>query len=150
MKRTSVLAASLALLSAPALAERQTFSIANQTYRSECGSCHVAYPPALLPKESWRAIMAGLDEHFGSDASLDAKTAKEIEAYLLANAARNAAPSGKAPLRISETSWFRREHGEVPVATWKSGTVKSAANCSACHPRAEQGDFSERNVRLPK
>src|SRR5512145_3377199 len=41
----------------------------------ECGACHIAYPPRFLPAESWREIMIGLDDHFGSDASLDARTA---------------------------------------------------------------------------
>jgi hypothetical protein len=151
MKVTWIFGAVIATLAAPALADREVFRIANETYRSECGSCHIAYPPALLPRESWQAIVAGLEKHFGSDASVDAKTAKEIETYLLANAGRKAATAGgKPPLRISETRWFVREHDEVPASMWNSPAVKSAANCGACHPRAEQGDFSERSVRLPK
>ncbi len=26
----------------------------NALWQAECGSCHVAYPPRLLPAESWR------------------------------------------------------------------------------------------------
>ena len=70
------------LFAASALADREVFDTSNTTYRSECGSCHIAYPPQLLPKESWQALMAGLPTHFGSDASVDAKTAKQIESYL--------------------------------------------------------------------
>jgi hypothetical protein len=29
-------------------------------WHSECGSCHVAYPPRLLEAASWRTIMQGL------------------------------------------------------------------------------------------
>jgi len=132
-----------------AQADREMFNVANPAYRDECGSCHVPYPPQLLPKASWQAIMAGLDQHFGSDASVDAKTAKDIQAYLEANAGRRAA-SGKAPLRITESAWFKREHDEVAASVWTSPAVKSAANCGACHTQADKGDYSERTLRVPK
>ena len=111
-------------------------------YKAECGSCHVAYPPKLLPAGSWEQLMQRLDRHFGSDASLDAKMHEQISRYLAANAGRRAAPPGTEP-RITETRWFRKEHDEVPAALWKSAAVKSAANCGACHARAEQGDYDD-------
>ena len=43
-----------------------------------------------------------------------------------------------------------QEHDEVPTPTWKLPAVKSKANCGACHTRAEQGDFSEASLRVPK
>src|SRR3990170_4941454 len=55
----------------------------NAKWRQECASCHIAYAPGLLPAESWRKVMAGLDKHFGSDASLDAGDNKEITAFLV-------------------------------------------------------------------
>ena len=58
----------------------------NALWQNECGSCHVAFPPRLLPAASWRAVMSGLDKHFGSDASLDAASAREIGAFLEKNA----------------------------------------------------------------
>ena len=61
----------------------------NPTWQAECSTCHVAYPPRLLPRESWRAVMSGLDKHFGSDASLDPATAREIGTFLDQNAGRN-------------------------------------------------------------
>src|SRR5581483_2880909 len=130
-------------------AEREHFNVDNTTYRSKCGSCHIAYPPQLLPADAWQRLMSQLDKHFGSEASIDTKTAREIETYLEANAARRVA-GGKPTLRISETRWFLREHNEVPARVWKSPAVKSASNCAACHTKAEQGDFSERTLRVPK
>ena len=114
----------------------------NATYRTECGSCHVPYPPQLLPAGSWQQLMQRLDRHFGSDASLDAKMHEEISRLLAANAGRRAAPPGAEP-RITETRWFRKEHDEVPAARWKDPAVKSPANCGACHARAEQGDYGD-------
>jgi nitrate/TMAO reductase-like tetraheme cytochrome c subunit len=123
----------------------------NAAWQSECGSCHVAYPPRLLPAESWRAVMAGLDKHFGTDASVEPAAAREITAFLEKNAGRNRrAASGKPVLRITETRWFIHEHDEVPERVWKSPKVKTAANCGACHIQAESGNYSEHNIRIPK
>jgi len=126
-------------------------AVKNALWQTECGSCHVAFPPRLLSAESWQAVMSGLDKHFGSDASLDAPSAREIGAFLDKNAGSNRyATSGKLILRITETRWFVREHDEVSDRTWKNPKVKSAANCAACHTEAESGNYGERGIRIPK
>lgn len=126
-------------------------AVVDAKWATECSACHVAYPARYLPAESWRAIMAGLDKHFGSNASLDPATAKEITAYLVKNAGtRRHNASGKPVLRITETRWFRSEHREVAARHWKNPKVKSRANCGACHTTADKGDFSERHVRFPR
>lgn len=126
-------------------------TVKNALWQTECGACHVAFPPRLLPAESWRAVMSGLDKHFGSDASLDAKSAQEISSFLDKNAGgREHTGSVKPILRITETSWFKREHDEVSNRTWKNPKVKSAANCAACHTQAGSGNYSEHNIRIPK
>ncbi len=123
--------------------------VSDPVWKAECGACHVAYPPRMLPAESWRALMGGLDQHFGSDASLDAESARSISAFLEANAGRRReTASGKPLLRITETRWFQREHRKALQRT--RNKVKSAANCEACHLQAERGDYSERNIRVPK
>lgn len=131
--------------------EGQRQTVTNAKWVSECGACHVAYPARYLPAESWRAIMAGLDKHFGSNASLDAESAKEITVFLEKNAStKKHEVTSKPLLRITETRWFKSEHREVSERTWKNPKVKSRANCGACHTGAESGDFSEDNVKIPK
>lgn len=125
--------------------------VSNAKWQSECGSCHVAFPPQMLPAASWRKMMSGLDKHFGTDASLEAPVALEIGAFLEKYAGtRRQEAAAKPLLRISETRWFIREHDEVPAAVWKDPRVKSPANCAACHTKAESGDYRERNIRLPR
>ena len=126
-------------------------AVSNAIWVSECGACHVAYPARYLPAESWRAIMSGLDKHFGSNASLDAASVNEITAFLERNAStKKHEVLAKPLLRITETRWFKSEHREVAERTWKNPKVKSPANCGACHTKADSGDFSERNVKVPK
>lgn len=127
------------------------YRLDNAAYRQECGSCHVAYPPQLLPAPSWRAVMGGLGAHFGVDASLEPAVQREIAAWLEANAGRrDAAAAGKPLLRVSSTPWFRKEHRrEIASDKALHPEVKSLANCGACHQGAEQGNYSERGVRVP-
>lgn len=120
-------------------------------YQQECGACHLAYPPGFLPAQSWQRIMKNLNQHFGADASLDAPTVKELSVWLSANAGIGKLAKQVPPEdRITRAPWFIREHDEVTASTWKLPAVKSAANCAACHTKAEQGDFRERNIRIPR
>ena len=61
-------------------------AVVNAKWKGECSSCHIAYPPHLLPAKSWRMLMSGLDRHFGSDASIDLADAQEITVFLEKNA----------------------------------------------------------------
>jgi hypothetical protein len=143
--------ASVALITHEAVADGKLAVPPNERWKSECGSCHIAYPPPLLPAPAWRQMMSGLDRHFGTDASLDPAAAAEIGAYLERYAGSGRRMQGGAQgLRITETAWFVREHREVPAPSWNHPAVKSAANCAACHTAAEQGDFRERDIRIPR
>jgi hypothetical protein len=123
---------------------------APKTYESECASCHIAFPPGLLGKQNWQNIMSVLDKHFGTDASLDAKTESEITRWLLKNAATKQKYAALAPEnRITKTPWFIRKHDEVRSDVWKRSGIKSPANCSACHVDAAKGNFDEDNIRIP-
>ena len=120
-------------------------------YQQECSACHVAYPPDLLPAAAWQRVMKGLPRHYGTDASLDPATVKELSAWLSANAGSTRGARETPPEdRITRSAWFIRKHEEVTAPTWKLPAVKSAANCTACHTRADQGDFNERDIRIPR
>ncbi|WP_136414182.1 diheme cytochrome c [Herbaspirillum sp. ST 5-3] len=120
-------------------------------YQQECGACHVAYPPGLLPAASWQRLMNNLPRHFGTDASLDAATTKQLDTWLVANAGTGKRGSEEPPQdRITRSRWFTREHDEISASTWKLPAVKSAANCIACHVHADKGEFNEHDVRIPR
>jgi cytochrome c553 len=151
LTRSVVGIAAFALLLAEAAASGPKFpAVTNDAWKAECGSCHAAYPPRLLSASSWRAIMHGLDRHFGVDATIDTAVAESIRNFLETNAgsARSTAP-GPVP-RITETSWFLHEHDGISPAVWRNPNVKSPANCGACHPAAENGRFGEHDVRIPR
>jgi len=120
-------------------------------WQAECSGCHLAFPPGALPAASWQKIMGGLDQHFGTDASLSPADAKEITDFLVKHAS-NRWTASTAPLKITESEWFKTKHraGEINPAVWKRESVKSQSNCIACHRGADKGEFDEDTVRIPK
>lgn len=136
----------------PIAAYRQDPAFAS--YQSECGDCHLVYPPDMLPAVSWNTLTANLGEHFGDNAELEAQAAEEVAAFLERNSiAPMAIPLGAGespPLRITETRWFRGKHHEIPLrVVAENPEVRSFARCEACHQRAAEGSFDEHEVRIP-
>ncbi|SBT05879.1 Diheme cytochrome c [Candidatus Accumulibacter aalborgensis] len=128
--------------------------VSDAVVKEECGGCHLAFPPSMLPASSWQRMMSDLKNHFGDDASVDAATAAHITGYLVANAGDTGGrrysdkllrgtPTTKAPLRITELTRWVREHREVPAWEWKHKDVRSKANCVACHAAAERGYYDD-------
>lgn len=121
-----------------------------KAYTQECAACHIAYPPGLLPAASWQRLVTGLDKHFGTDASLDEAAVRQLATWLQANAGTYKRVSETPPQdRITQSAWFKREHRGIDTAVWSHASVRSAANCAACHSGAERGNFSERGLRFP-
>ena len=133
----------------------------NSLYLQECGACHFAYQPGLLPQRSWRSLMSGLDDHFGDNAELLPVDLQTLTDYLMENAADNAnfkrsrkimrsLDPNETPLRITKTLYIMNKHDEVPSRHITANPeVKSLSNCAACHTRADTGSFSEREIDIP-
>ncbi|MBM9515009.1 diheme cytochrome c [Desulfobulbus marinus] len=159
----------LALCISPAFAdkhkkekyERESFSsITNEIYKQECSACHFNYHPGLLPAVSWEKIINTLPAHFDKEVSIEEKYLNEIEKYLTENAAENSSSkrarkilkslNGQAPLRITETPYIKEKHHELSSTVFGRPSVGSRSNCIACHTTAEQGDYDDDNVKIPK
>ena len=151
--RLSLIGTLAAALAQPAYAGEKPALRAplSSRYQQECSGCHLAYPPGMLPADSWRRLLSNLSRHFGTDASLAPDATAELSGWLAATAGtgrgvRDAPPED----RITRSRWFVRKHDDVPAAVWKSTAVGSAGNCTACHANADKGDFDERQIRIPR
>ena len=119
---TAALATLLVLTSISGLAQSNAgLKGAPAIFNTECTSCHIGFAPSLTGEANWRGIMGGLDKHFGVDASIDEKSRQAISAWLISHAAKGS----------------------------QYASVKSPANCGACHGGADKGDFDEDRVRIP-
>jgi len=133
---------------------------ANPTWSSECGDCHVAFHPSLLPARSWAALLAHQDDHFGEDLALDPDTLKTLQSFAAAHSAgaHESEPArkidasikpGDTPLRITETPYWRAKHARIPNQAWHLAEIASKSNCDACHADARGGAFEDSGMRLP-
>ena len=94
--------------------------------------------------------MTGLDKHYGTDASLDEATVRQLSTWLQANAGTYKRVSEAPPQdRITRSAWFERKHRSLSPTVWAHAQVRSPANCAACHPQTDLGRYSDHDVRLP-
>lgn len=123
----------------------------------ECSSCHILYPPHLLPNKSWRKLMSNLDNHFGDDAWIVPEDNEKILSYLLKNSSENSTRkesfkilnsiNNKDIIAISQTSYWKKEHKKIPKEVFNHSEVKSKANCKACHINIEKGLINNENIK---
>ncbi|HEY9827969.1 MAG TPA: diheme cytochrome C [Stenomitos sp.] len=109
--------------------------LAQETYLARCTTCHMGIPPAVMPTESWKAILED-DNHYGvpwtplknPDLSLAWKYTRTFSRALN--------PNETTPYRIARSRYFKILHPKVaftePIAV---GT------CISCHPGARQFNY---------
>lgn len=136
-------------------------TVTDATYLKECGSCHFAYQPDLLPSKSWENIIGSLDKHFGENAELTEDKQKMVLTYLSSHAAEHSTSwyavkfmkslkTGTIPAKISEVPYFVKEHREVPKKLIADNAdVKSLSFCNKCHTDADVGGYREGKINIP-
>ncbi len=176
LKVAALLAAALSVNSAYAEAEenfwlwainfnrqKEVKPVTDKQYQDECGGCHFAYQPGLLPAKSWEALLnaEALRKHFGVNAELDKDTLKVIHDYAVDNAADKswykrsrkiavATVQDPAPLRITELRYISRKHHDIPDKMIKGNNgVKSLSFCDKCHTQADKGVYDADTVSIP-
>jgi hypothetical protein len=153
-----VIAVAFALL--PASVPADVLVSHNETYVKECGACHTAFSPQLLPAASWRKVMSHLDDHFGESAKLDGSTQQALTGYLVGNAADTATNGasraimasvngGVAPERITQVPYIRDLHAAVLDPVWNGKPrPKTLTDCGVCHTGAAKGNFSSKSFTV--
>ncbi len=134
-------------------------AVTNIKYAKECGACHLAYQPGLLPERSWRKVMENLHDHFGDNAELPTADQPVLLEYLVNNSAERANYKRSAqmlhsirkvdtPVRISQVPYFIREHREVANRVRGNEKIKSLGQCELCHQKANEGSYAENEIRV--
>lgn len=147
-------ALSALIAAAPALADDDWIPpVTDAMTQTECGDCHMAFQPGFLPARSWAAMMDGLADHFGDDATIAPDKTAHIRDYLTANAGdriRNEMArdymrwvrDDGVPQRITENPEFLDEH-DFRQEVWDRPDVVTKSNCPACHTAADRGYYDD-------
>ncbi len=114
-------------------------------------------PPNILPEKSWKLLMSDLENHFGDDASLSEEDTKNILDFLLENSAEKSTKEvsvkvlnsigNKDIIAITQTSFWKKEHKDIPKELFKNEKIKSKANCKACHTDIEKGLIEDDKIK---
>jgi len=101
--------------------------------------------------------MSNLENHFGDDASLDEEDTKNILRFLVVNSAENSKKEASVKIlnsiknediiAITQTSFWEKEHKQIPKTVFKHEKIKSKANCKACHTDIEKGLIEDENIK---
>jgi len=166
-----LLAAPLALQAADDRFHKKTpdsmmgfMAVRDATYLKECGTCHFAYSPGLLPARSWilQLDRMATGKHFGESVQLPPATRAQIQEYLTRNAADVSPYEGsktfmegvkatQTPYRLTGVRIFKEMHTVIHevINTKNKVKVRSITNCNACHRRADEGSFGNDELYIP-
>lgn len=132
----------------------------SEVWQEECGACHMAYHPSLLPSRSWQALLEQQDRHFDEDLYLDEDVQKQLQRFASENSAEQgmteparkimaAMDRNSTPLRITDTAYWKHKHEDIPAEVWAQSNVNGKGQCDACHSDAKQGWFEDARMRVP-
>lgn len=113
------------------------YQLGQELYLQNCGTCHIALPPAVLPSETWRNLLQD-QEHYGQKLPPLIGPDTLILWEYLRNFSRPPAAGEKVPYRVSESRYFKALHPRV-----KLPRNTKIASCVTCHPSAVQFNFRE-------
>ncbi len=133
----------------------EVIPVNNALYAEECGACHFAYQPGLMPARSWQKIMKNLANHFDDNAELDTEDQRLLTDYLIYNSAESSIYRhsmnvdssiawNQIPLRVSKIPYIRFQHDDFIADMLKyNPKIKSRSYCNDCHTKAEDGIYAD-------
>jgi len=106
-----------------------------ELYLKNCGTCHMALPPAVMPRETWQQLLQER-EHYGVALELPIDPPRLLIWQYLQFASRPRASEDPTPYRLRNSRYFQALHPRVKLT--EPITISS---CVQCHPGAMKYDF---------
>ncbi|WP_428026465.1 cytochrome C [Arcobacter sp.] len=101
--------------------------------------------------------MGDLANHFGDDASLEPEDEKTILDFLVQYSAEKStkeasykilkSQENKDIIAITQSTFWKNEHKNIPKEVFLKKDVKSKANCKACHSDIEKGLIEDDKIK---
>ncbi|MDB9495418.1 cytochrome C [Spirulina major CS-329] len=131
----------------------EELTLERDIYVERCGSCHVAVPPALLPRERWVELLENPMQHFGVNlrrSQGNLPPISNIDVRLMWDYVRNfSRPAGREetlPSTLSASRFFRALHPKVGDYCRQNEALScpptvSVQTCVLCHTNARAYDY---------
>lgn len=111
------------------------YQLGQQLYLENCGRCHMALPPAIMPTETWRQLLQE-SQHYGVQLEPLVDPARLLVWQYLQVYSRLKVKDEPTPYRIGSSRYFKALHPRVNLP--QRVTLNS---CASCHPGASQYNF---------
>ncbi|NES93817.1 MAG: diheme cytochrome C [Desertifilum sp. SIO1I2] len=111
------------------------YSLGQQLYIENCGSCHIAIPPAVLPTQTWLELIQD-PQHYGVRIQPLVDPQRLLIWNYLRIYSRPRSPEERTPYRIASSRFFNALHPNVQFPQ-----PVNLKNCATCHLGAEEYNF---------
>jgi hypothetical protein len=119
--------------------------LGQELYLDSCKSCHLAIPPAVMPTQTWQALLQD-PQHYGVTIDLPQGPEQRILWNYLRNTSRPVAnKEERVPYRVAESRYFKALHPKV-----KFETKAKLTTCISCHPSAQDYNFRKLSAEAEK
>ncbi|NET30491.1 MAG: diheme cytochrome C [Cyanothece sp. SIO1E1] len=109
--------------------------LGQKLYLENCGTCHVALPPAVMPTETWRQLL--LDpQHYGVQLKPLSELPLNILWRYITFASRPHFEGESVPFYIARSRYFKALHPQIEFPE-----AVSVGGCVTCHPSVSRYDF---------
>jgi hypothetical protein len=113
------------------------------TYLERCATCHVALPAAVLPTQTWQALVSD-PAHYGvSLPPLDRFDQQLISNYLQVYSRRHTG-DGPVPYRLQDSAYFLALHPQVALPQ-----PLNLMSCVGCHSDAANQNYGPATSEQP-
>lgn len=116
----------------------QRYQLGQQLYLENCASCHVGLPPAVMPTQTWAALLQD-SQHYGAQITPPVEPYLKIIWNYVSTYSRPIIQRERVPFRLEKSRYFKALHPKVTFTE-----PITASSCIACHPGAQQ--FNYRNL----
>jgi len=105
-------------------------------YLENCGSCHVALPPEVMPTQTWETLLLEPEQHYGQRLEQIPRPFIFIVWNYLRTFSRPVGEDEQTPFRVTESQYFKALHPRVDLPP-----TLTAAGCISCHPGARDYNY---------
>jgi len=105
-------------------------------YVEQCATCHVALPPAVLPTDTWQALVTD-PAHYGVVLPAFTQFDQRLMLnYLQAYSVRHKG-GGPLPYRLQDSRYFQALHPNLDLPQ-----PLNLQSCTSCHLKAGEQDYA--------
>jgi len=111
--------------------------LGEELYRENCGSCHLALPPAVMPTETWRQLIQD-PQHYGVVIEPLLDPGRLLVWNYIQVFSRPLIKDETTPYRLRNSRYFKALHPQVEFQE-----RIQLSQCITCHPSAQEFKFRD-------